>query len=46
MRRYSYQAPEAEELQVSFEANLLASGEGLNPKPLRVGAPDEDYEDD
>ena len=45
MRIFNYQAPAAEELRVSYEANFLATGEGMNPKPLSIGSPDE-YDDD
>ena len=46
MKICNYQAPAAEELRVSYEANFLATGEGMNPKPMSMGSPEEDYEDE
>ena len=42
----TYQAPAAEVLRFSYEANFLATGEGMNPKPMSMGSPEEDYEDE
>ena len=46
MKNCAYQAPAAEELRCCYEANFLATGEGMNPKPMSMGSPEEDYEDD
>ncbi len=46
MKNCAYQAPATEELRFSYEANFLATGEGMNPKPMSMGSPEEDYEDD
>ena len=42
----TYQSPSAEVLQVYYEQNFLATGEGMNPKPMGVAAPDADNEDE